>query len=484
MARALSVENPCGTVGSGGVVAEPESTEIRKDDEAPANYEVLTPDLVGEVTHAIDAEDWNRVHALVDPLHAADMADLFGFISSDDRRRLIEALGNKVDPEMLSELEEGLRDEIIDLVDPKVIAAAVEALDTDDAVYLLEGLDEEDREAVLNAVPAPDRIAMRDALAYPEDSAGRLMQRDLVAVPPYWTVSHTIDYLRDAEDISSRFHVVFVVDPKFHPIGTVALDVLLRSRRPALLKDLMAPNPRLIPVDMDQEEVAFQFQQYRLVSAPVVDEEERLLGTVTVDDIVDVINEEAEEDIYRLAGVQDEDIYGSIPATVRTRFTWLVVNLFTAILAASVIKHFDATIQQMVALAVLMPIVAGMGGNAATQTLAVAVRALATRQLGVSNALRHVLKEAMVGSINGMLLAVLIGTAAAIWFSNPLLGMVLGLAMIINIISAALAGILVPLTLDRLGVDPAVASSIFVTMVTDVVGFFAFLGLAGLILVK
>jgi magnesium transporter len=460
-------------------VTEPDLKDLPRDDDTASNYEVLTRDLVGGVIDALDNEDWARVHELVDGLHSADMADLIGLISTDQRRRLIVGLEARLDSAMLSELEEGVRDEVIDLLDPKTIAAAVTELDTDDAVYLLEGLDEEEREKVLDAVPAPDRIAMRDALSYPEDRAGRLMQRDLVAVPPYWTVGHTIDYLRDAEDVPSQFHMILVIDPKFHPIGTVPLDKLLRSRRPTLLKDLMEPQPRLIPVDMDQEEVAYQFQQYRLVSAPVVDDQERLLGVVTVDDVVDVINEEAEEDIYRLAGVQDDDLYGSIPSTVRTRFTWLSVNLFTALLAASVIKHFDATIQQMVALAVLMPIVAGMGGNAGTQSLAVAVRGLATRELTVTNAMRQVMKEMAVGAINGVLLALLIGTAAAFWFSNPMLGVVLGCAMVVNLICAALAGILVPLTLDRLGVDPAVASSIFVTTITDVVGFFSFLGLAG-----
>ena len=456
--------------------------DLPKDDDAASNYEVLTRGLVADVVEALDAEDWARVHELVDGLHAADMADLIGLISPDQRRRLIEGLGATLDSEMLSELEEGLRDEVIDLLDPATLAAAVTELDTDDAVYLLEGLDEEDRDKVLNAVPAPDRIAMRDALSYPEDSAGRLMQRDLVAVPPYWTVGHTIDYLRDAEEIPSQFHMIFVIDPKFHPIGTMPLDKLLRSRRPTLLKDLMEPQPRLIPVDMDQEEVAYQFQQYRLVSAPVVDEEERLLGVVTVDDIVDVINEEAEEDILRLAGVQDDSLYGSMLETVRTRFTWLFVNLLTAVLASVVISFFDATIQQMVALAVLMPIVASMGGNAGTQTLTIAVRALATKELTVTNAWRAINKELLVGLINGILLAVIIGVAASIWTGSLGLGGVLAAAMIVNMVVAALAGILVPMGLEKIGVDPAVASSVFVTTITDVVGFFAFLGLAAAVL--
>ena len=460
--------------------------DLPKDDDAASNYEVLTRVLVADVVEALDKEDWARVHELVDGLHSADMADLIGLVSPDQRRRLIEGLGATLDYEMLPELEEGVRDDVVDILDPSTIAAAVTELDTDDAVYLLEGLDEEDREKVLSAVPAPDRIAMRDALSYPEDSAGRLMQRDLVAVPPYWTVGHTIDYLRDAdeEDVPWQFHMIFVIDPKFHPIGTVPLDKLLRSRRPTLLKDVMEPQPRLIPVDMDQEEVAYQFQQYRLVSAPVVDEEERLLGVVTVDDIVDVINEEAEEDILRLGGVQDDSLYGSMLETVRTRFTWLFVNLLTAVLASVVISFFDATIQQMVALAVLMPIVASMGGNAGTQTLTIAVRALATKELTVTNAWRAINKELLVGLINGVLLAIIIGVAASIWTGSLGLGGVLAAAMVVNMVVAAMAGILVPMGLEKIGVDPAVASSVFVTTITDVVGFFAFLGLAGALLLK
>lgn len=442
----------------------------------------LTPDFVRAVVEALDGGETERVRALVMPLHAADLADLIGLLRSDERRRLIEMLGAELDPEVLSELDETMRDEVLRILDPQHLAAAVAQLDTDDAVYLLEDLDEERQRAILRAMSARDRAAIEQGLAYPEYTAGRLMQREAVFVPPFWTVGQTIDYLRAAEELPEEFYEIFVVDPAFHPVGTVPLSRVIRTRRAARIDEIMDRDLTTIPARMDQEEVAFLFEQYNLVSAPVVDDDGRLVGIITIDDVVDVIREEASEDILRLGGVGEGYLSDNVLRTTRRRLSWLFVNLLTAILASLVIAQFDATIEQVVALAVLMPIVASMGGNAGTQTLTVAVRALATNELTPTNALRVITRELLVGFVNGVLFAVLMGGIGALWFASPLIGAILAAAMVINMAVAGLAGILVPLTLDRLGIDPAVASSVFVTTVTDVVGFFAFLGLATWIL--
>lgn len=442
----------------------------------------LTPDFVRDVVEALDGGEAERVRALVAPLHAADLADLIGLLRSDERRRLIEMLGAELDPEVLSELDETVRDEVLRILDPQHLAAAVAQLDTDDAVYLLEDLDEERQRAILRAMSAHDRAAIEQGLAYPEYTAGRLMQREAVFVPPFWTVGQTIDYLRADEELPEEFYEIFVVDPAFHPVGTVPLSRVIRTRRAARIDEIMDRDLTTIPARMDQEEVAFLFEQYNLVSAPVVDDDGRLVGIITIDDVVDVIREEASEDILRLGGVGEGYLSDNVLRTTRRRFSWLFVNLLTAILASLVIAQFDATIEQVVALAVLMPIVASMGGNAGTQTLTVAVRALAANDLTPTNALRVINRELLVGLVNGILFAVLMGAIGTLWFASPLIGAILAAAMIINMIVAGLAGILVPLTLDRLGIDPAVASSVFVTTVTDVVGFFAFLGLATWIL--
>ena len=443
----------------------------------------VQPGFVRAVLAALDAGDEDRVHALTDPLHAADVADLLELISADQRKNLLAVLRDDLDPAILSELEEAVRDDVIDQLEPGDIAAAVSELESDDAVYILEDLEEDERQAVLDAVPAEERAAVEVGLAYPEDSAGRLMQRDLIAVPPFWTVGQTIDYLRETEDLPDSFFEIFAVDPKHHSVGTVALDKIMRTKRPVRIEDMMEREHTLIPVAMDQEEVSFLFKQYGLMSAAVVDPEGRLVGVITVDDVVDVIDEEAEEDLLLLAGVQEGDINEPVMVTTRTRLSWLLVNLGTAILASIVISLFAVSIEKLVALAVLMPIVASMGGNAGTQTLTVTVRALATHELTATNAARAVFKEVFVGGFNGILLAALIGVIAGLWFGNLALGYVLAAAMVINMLVAGLAGILVPLGLNRMNVDPAVASSVFVTTITDVVGFFAFLGLAAWFLI-
>lgn len=382
---------------------------------------------------------------------------------------------------MLPELDEVVRDDIIDQLSPAELAAAVSELDSDDAVQLVEDLSEEDQRVLLAAIPATDRAAVEVGLAYPENSAGRLMQRELVAVPASWTVGRLIDHLRTASDLPDEFYDIYVIDSARAPLGCVALSRVARTQRPVIIRDIMGSDLKLVPAEMDQEEVGYLFHHYDLVSAPVVDAEGRLIGVITVDDVVDVIEEEAEEDILRLGGVSETDIHESLLSTTRRRFVWLLVNLGTAILASVVIGLFEATIEQMVALAVLMPIVASMGGNAGTQTLTVAVRGLATKDLSATNALRIVNKEVLVGCLNGVFFAILAGAVATLWFDDPVLGIIIGAAMVFNLIVAALAGICIPLCLARLGIDPAVAAGVFLTAVTDVIGFFAFLGLAAIV---
>ena len=442
----------------------------------------LSPERIRDIQEALERGDREAAAALVAPLHAADKADLLELVSPEQRRLLVEALRPAVDPDVLASLDEAVRDEVIEQLDAGEVAAAVAELDTDDAVYLIEDLSEEEKRRILEAVPAEERAAVEEGLSFPENSAGRMMQRELVAVPAYWTVGQTIDYLRANDDLPDEFYDIFVVDPRHAPIGYVPLSRAMRSRRPVPMSDLMERDIRPIAADMDQEDVAYLFHQYGLVSAPVIDASGRLIGVITVDDVVEVIDEEAEEDIMRLGGVSETDLHEPALATTRRRFPWLLVNLGTAIIASSVISLFDATIEQMVALAVLMPIVASMGGNAGTQTLTVTVRALATKDLTPANALRLVGKEFTVGILNGILFAFVAGGVVVLWFGNDALGFVIGAAMIVNLVVAALAGILVPLGLDRAGIDPAVAASVFVTTMTDVVGFFAFLGLAALVL--
>ena len=439
----------------------------------------VSAELVRAVEAAIDDERWDALQDLLDPLHAADLADLVEVLPRDDRQTLVAWLGGGLEPEVLTELEEAVLEGVLAQLTPADLARAVGELDTDEAVYLLENLPAERLEEVLHAIPAPDRVAVEEGLAYPEDSAGRLMQREFIAAPGYWTVGQLIDYCRDSADLPDEFYEIFVVDPRQRPIGSVPLYRALRSKRPVMVRNIMAPEAHPIPVDMDQEEVAYLFQQYRLASAPVIDEAGRMVGVVTFDDIAQVIQEETEEDLLRLAGVAGEtDLAHSIVRTSRTRFTWLLVNLFTAILASLVISLFDTTIEEIVALAILMPIVASMGGNAGTQTLTVAVRAIATHELTRANAARVLGKEVVVGGLNGLLFAVLMGAIAALWFQNSALGLVIAAAMVINLLVAGLFGMLVPLACERLGVDPAVAASVFLTTITDVVGFLAFLGLA------
>jgi magnesium transporter len=452
----------------------PESAVIDEEDR-------LRPEFVDKVLDAVEAGDDATARELVKPLHPADVADLIELAARDEREGLVKALAEIVGPDVLAEMNDYVRESLLDEMEPQQVADIAGQLETDDAVALIEDLDRDDQRAVLQAMEPDDRAAVEEALGYPEESAGRLMQRDLCAVPEHWKVGQVIDYLRSTEELPTDFWEVFVVNPSHHPVGTCKLSTILRTPRTTSVTEIMAREQTLIPVDMDQEDVALRFQKYALVSAAVVDDEGRLVGMITVDDIVHIIQEEAGEDVLLLAGAGEGDINEPIRLTVRTRLLWLLVNLPTAMLAASVVNLFNAQIAKFAVLAVLMPIVAGMGGNAGTQTLAVAVRALATNQLTESNTVRAFGRELMIALANGISLGTLIGIGVALIFHNPLLGAVMGVAMVINNLVAGLAGIMVPITLDRLRIDPAVSSAVFVTTCTDCLGFLSFLGLATLV---
>ena len=443
----------------------------------------LTPEVEKAVARAIEEENGRRLYRLIRPLHPADFADLIERYSGENRRLLVTVVGRFFDPDILTELDETVREEIIPYLGDEILVNAVSALATDDAVEVLGELDEADQERVLQAIPERDRLLVEQGLAYAEESAGRLMQREIVAVPKHWTVGQTIDYLRTIKDLPDDFYDIFVIDQERRPLGKLALSHMLRAKRPILVADIMQERFHNVLVHMDQEDVAMLFRQYALVSAPVVDEAGVLVGMITVDDVVDVIDEEAEEDLMRLGGVTEDDLHGGLFETTRSRFAWLAVNLLTAIAASAVIGAFGATIEKMVALAVLMPIVASMGGNAGTQSLTVAVRALAMRELTPTNAMKFVIKETTVGSLNGVAFALLAGAVTWVWFGDLQIAVLLATAMVINLVVAGFCGTMIPIGLERMKLDPAIASTVFLTTVTDVVGFFAFLGLAALFLV-
>ena len=463
--------------------------ELQDEEEVGRATEILVdesyglPDeVVREIEELLAGEKLKKVQKRVEMLHAADIADLLEALGRESRQLLVQLLGPSFDPETLAELDEAIRDEVIEILGPSNVAQALQVLDSDDAVEIFEDLDEDRKSEILIDLPASYRRILEESLSYPEDSAGRLMQRELVFIPAAWTVGETIDYMRTGEDLPDDFYDLFIVDPKHQPLGYVPLSRLLRTRRPVRVTEIMEADMRLVPLTMDQEEVAYMFRQYGLVSAAVVDEAGRLVGVITVDDVVDVIDEEAEEDFMKMAGVGDTDIFSALLDTTRSRFPWLVVNLLTAVLASMVIGLFEGTIEAVVALAILMPIVASMGGNAGTQTLTVAVRALAMKDLTSANAIRFIGKEFLIGTFNGVLFAILTGVLAWLWFGSPEIGGIIAAAMIITLMIAGLSGTLIPLGLERLKIDPAIASTVFLTTVTDVVGFFAFLGLAALLL--
>jgi magnesium transporter len=440
-------------------------------------------EILRQLSDAIEAADESRLRGLVKDLRPKDQADIIELLNPEERLLLIHALGASFNFEVLSELDEAVRDQISEALPNEVLAKAVTELESDDAAYILENLEESDKEEILSALPSIEREALERNLEYPDETAGRLMQSDFVAVAPFWTVGQVIDHMRETDDLPETFAEIFVVDPTHRVLGSVNLSRLLRTKRHVVIEKIMDADRHLVLATADQREVARQFERYDLMSAPVVDENNRLVGVVTVDDVVEVIQEEAEEDMRKLAGVGDESLADSVLKTVKSRVPWLIVNLGTAILASTVIHAFGGTIQQMVALAVLMPIVASIGGNAGTQTMTVTVRALATAKLGAVNAPRVITREVFVGLLNGLVLSLILASVVFVWFGSQLLGGVIGAAIVVNLLAAALAGILIPLVFDRYNLDPAPASGVFVTMVTDCVGFFAFLGLAALFLV-
>ncbi|MBL4804804.1 MAG: magnesium transporter [Alphaproteobacteria bacterium] len=460
-----------------------EAKKINEQDQAEDVTFTLSDDEIRTALDALRVEDSDTVISVLDELSPADTADLIAKVNPEDRAEIVQMYSQCLSAETFNEMDPELSRSILDGMDASEVAALISALESDDALELIEPLDEAKQQEIIHKLSAKTRLALEEGLSFPEDSAGRLMQREVVAVPQFWTVGKTIDYLRAAaSDLPEDFFDVFVIDPGYHVRGQIPLNRLIRCKRSEKIENLSVEAATTIPSDMDQEEVAHLFRRDNIVSAPVVDPDNRLLGVITIDDIVDVIDEEAQEDILKLAGVDQGDLYRAVWSTTGTRFRWLFVNLLTAILASFIISFFDATIEQIVALAVLMPIVASMGGNAGTQALTVAVRALATKELSGANTARIIWKETLVGSLNGMAFAVITGIITAFWFSSTMLGVVIAMAMIINLFVAGLFGAAIPVILDRSGADPAVASTVFLTTVTDVVGFFAFLGLAAILL--
>ena len=443
----------------------------------------LTPIVEDAILNAINKKNRISLKKLIEPLHPADQADMLERLSNEKLNIFLTILGRSLDPEVLVYLDHNVQEKVFNILGPKVLAKAIPELHSDDAVEILQELEEKDRNVVIKQLPKADRILVEEALSYPEYSAGRLMQREFLAFPGNWTVGQTIDHMRaNPQDEEDSFYSIYIVDPAHRLMGVISLSKLLSAKRLVRLNDLMELKPRNVNVETDQEEVALLFQQYGLVNMPVVDNADRLLGVIIVDDIVDVINEEAEEDLQGLTGVSDLSITSSFLETAKGRFSWLILNMFTAVLASSVIGLFQEEIEKLVALAVLMPIVASMGGNAGTQTVTVAVRALATRQLNYSNLQKFVLKETWVGMINGFLFALLSIVLAYLWFGDKEIAIIMGLAMIANLLFAGVLGTLIPLTLEKFKIDPAISSSVFLTTATDVIGFFTFLGLSALVI--
>lgn len=446
----------------------------------------MTPKVEFAVINALAQGNTRQVRALVSPLHPADQADLIERLNSPQRKRLLSMMGSVLDPETLTYFDDDLLEDAFGTIGAEGVAKALPELESDDVVDILEEFDEAERDSILAAMPIAERLIVEEGLSYPEDSAGRLMQREVVVAPSQWTVGQVIDFMRSEDDLPEDFYAIIIVDSEWRVLGQVRLSRLLASQRPTRLNELMEQTPHQtphqIPANMDQEEVALLFRRYALVSASVVDDEGRLVGMITVDDVVEVIDEEAEEDLMALGGVSDVSIRSTLVETLRARFSWLGVNLLTAIAASVVISFFEDTIQQIVALAVLMPIVASMGGNAGTQTVTVAVRALALRQLSRSTIGGFIWREFSVGFINGLIFAFTAGSISYLWFGDMSVAVLMGVAMMANLIIAGVSGTAIPLTLSRFGVDPAVASSVFITTVTDVIGFLTFLGLAAVFL--
>ena len=441
------------------------------------------PSLVSKIMSSVDVGDKETVLNIIKKLPPSDVADIINLLKSSERKSFINLIKEGFNPETLSVLEDVVREEIIKYLGYNFVANLLPELETGDAVHVIEDLKEEEKDLILQNIPQSDREELQLALNYPEDSAGRLMSLDFVSSPPHWNVGEAIDFFRESSDLPGEFYEIYLIDPFFKPVATLSLSSILKSNREDKLEDLKSNHFVTISAEMDKEMVAHEFERFDLVSAPVIDENGRLIGVITADDIVDVIQDEAGEDIKFLGGVGDENITDNVIRVSRGRFSWLFINLLTAILASIVISIFDGTIEEMVALAILMPIVASMGGNAGTQTLTIAVRSLSTRDLVPLNYKRIINKEILVSFYNGVSFAIIIGFLGAFWFNDIPLGIVLAVAMIVNMLIAGLSGILIPLGLNKVGIDPAVASTVFLTTITDVVGFFSFLGLAAWFLV-
>tara|TARA_B000000565_G_scaffold152936_1_gene115717 strand:- start:1274 stop:2650 length:1377 start_codon:yes stop_codon:yes gene_type:complete len=454
-----------------------------KLDDKNRDFIPFDPSIISEIMDALDSSEKQKVIAITKDLSAADIADIINLLPRSEIKSFIEFIENDFNPEILSELEEHIREEVINFLGPTHVAEFLQKLETDDAVHVIEDLDENDKNIILNKIPDIERKDLELSLNYPEDSAGRLMSVDFVSLSPNMNVGEAIDSFRISDDLPIEFYEIYLVNDSSKPIAAISLSNIIRSSRDKSLKDLESHELIMISADMDRELVAYQFERFDLVSAPVIDDKGSLIGVITADDIVEVFKDEAGEDIKLLGGVGDEDITDSVIETSSNRFSWLFVNLITAVIASIVIGFFGRTIEEIVALAILMPIVASMGGNAGTQTLTITVRSLSTRDLIPLNYKRIINREILVSLLNGLLFAIIIGVLSAMWFSNFGLGLVLAIAMVINMVTAGFAGIIIPLILNKLGIDPALASSVFVTTVTDVVGFMVFLGLAALYLV-
>lgn len=465
-------------------LTEPENTDLPEEESEVEDFLGLADDTIREVCRALDEDNLEQVASLIADLSASDKAELLEKVSAEERRSLMDGFSSLFEAEAISHLQDEVRKDVLDDMSADEIARIISELDSDDALDLILPLGSAFQQEIIRRLSAKTRIAIEEGLSFPEESAGRLMQREVVAVPQFWTVGKTLDYIRAATNtLPDDFYDIIVIDPAYHVVGEIPLSRLVRAGRSEKIDNLSLKETHPIPATLDQEEVATLFKNEGIASAPVVDEDGRLLGIITYDDVIYVIDEEAEEDILKLGGVKEDDLYRSILSTATSRTRWLLVNLLTAFLAAYVISFFQVTIEKIVALAVLMPIVAGMGGNAGTQAMTVAVRALATNDLSGANAWRVIGKEAAVGLINGLFFSVLIGVIAGTWFHSTGLGLVIGAAMITNLIVAGFFGSSIPVLLDKIGIDPAVASSVFLTTMTDVIGFFAFLGLATLFLV-
>ena len=450
-------------------------TLIKKLKDKKVNFE-FNKEYIKVVTDKIENNDAQFITNSFKEMHPADAADIIEHLSITDRENLIKLNNFKIDPEVFIELNESVQSEIIKFLSSDSIVSILKNLDSDDAIMVLENVDEKDKNTILSALPPKDRFALLEGLSYPEDSAARIMQREFTAIPSNWSVGQTIDYLRENKDLPEEFLEIFIVNENFKPIGSVPSSKVLRTPRERKMSSIMVDTLFLVPVDMDREEVGNLFENYNLSSACVVDKSEKLVGMITYDDILTVLKEEAEEDALRLAGVGDEEITDGVITKTKRRFNWLLLNLFTAFLATWCISLFGATIEQMVVLAFLMPIVASMGGNAGMQTLAVTVRSLATNDLTKNNFTQNILKEFNIGVLNGIIFAVISSVIVQLWFQDNQLSLIISISMILTMIIAGLFGILIPVTLKRMNIDPAIASSVFVTTITDVIGFVSFLG--------